>query len=117
MRKTVSEWLSQSGAKFDRVIEDGKIYYKDYRISSICSYGKIVDCGIIYNDTMIIANENDIDVIDYGADNPQANEFISDHAKYAQAIGVSTIEDLIGLPIEEYNAKVSERYEREKGLK
>lgn len=113
--RTVNEWYAETGANYDRIVTEDKIYYMPWRPFSICESGKVVDCGYQYNDTMLIADKNDIDVIDYCAENPQSSQFFSDYKKWCSAVKITHVSDLIGLNSDDFNKAVNARYEKENG--
>lgn len=107
-KKTVGEFLKAQGCLFVKMTVNSKVYFCEYTPQTTMWYGKPVEVGIHFKDTCIVAELDELTVIDYSADLPfgetikrykETNEVaiklweVAHHKKANETIDVEARED------------------------
>ena len=127
MRKVFDIMKQTNGDSFEVIIkENGERVYRSWQSMKVVNDGIVEKVGVHYLKQVLIADKNDETVIrveDIDEKEYEALHFVEDKERYAKYFRVSTVEDLIGLPAEDFNEALAARsvglesFDKKKGRK
>ena len=127
MRKVFDIMKQTNGDSFEVIVkENGERVYRSWQSMKIVNDGIVEKVGIHYLKQVLIADKNDevfIRFEDISEKEYEALYFVEDKERYAKYFRVSTVEDLIGLPEDEFNEILAARsvglesFDKKKGRK
>lgn len=127
MRKVFDIMKQTNGDSFEVIIkENGERVYRSWQSMKVVNDGIVEKVGIHYLKQVLIADKNDEAFVrfeDISEKEYEALYFVEDKERYAKYFRVSTVEDLIGLPEEEFNETLAARsvglesFDKKKGRK
>ena len=127
MRKVFDIMKQTNGDSFEVIIkENGERVYRSWQSMKVVNDGIVEKVGVHYLKQVLIADKNDETVIrveDIDEKEYEALYFVEDKERYAKYFRVSTVEDLIGLPAEDFNEALAARsvglesFDKKKGRK
>lgn len=112
MRKVFDIMKQTNGDNFEVIIkENGERVYRSWQSMKIVVDGVVEKVGVHYHPQIIVADENDEIFTTEEMDEKEydALYFIEDKERYAKYFRISSVEDLIGLPIEDFNEALAAR--------
>jgi len=127
MRKVFDIMKQTNGDSFEVIVkENGERVYRSWQSMKIVIDGIVEKVGVHYHKQILIADKNDeafIGFEDMDEKEYEALYFVEDKERYARYFKVSTVEDLIGLPAEDFNEILAARsvglesFDKKKGRK
>lgn len=127
MRKIFDIMKQTNGDSFEVIVkENGERIYRSWQSMKIVIDGIVEKVGVHYHKQVTIADKNDeifIGVEDMSDEEYETLYFVEDKERYAKYFKVSTVEDLIGLPAEDFNEILAARsvglesFDKKKGRK
>lgn len=127
MRKVFNIMKQANGDSFEVIVnENDERVYRSWQSMKIVNDGIVEKVGVHYHKQILIADKNDevfIDFEDMDEKEYEALYFVEDKERYARYFRVSTVEDLIGLPEDEFNEILAARsvglesFDKKKGRK
>lgn len=126
MRKVFDIMKQTNGDNFEVIVkENGERVYRSWQSMKIAIDGIVKKVGVHYHLQIVIADKNDeiFTTEPMSEDEYEALYFVEDKERYAKYFRVSTVEDLIGLPEEDFNEALAARsvglesFDKKKGRK
>ena len=126
MRKVFDIMKQTNGDNFEVIVkENGERVYRSWQSMKIAIDGIVKKVGVHYHPQIVIADKNDeiFTTERMSEEEYKALYFVEDKERYAKYFRVSTVEDLIGLPEEEFNEALAARsvglesFDKKKGRK
>lgn len=127
MRKVFDIMKQMNGDNFEVIVkESGERVYLSWQSMKIVNNGIVEKVGVHYHKQVMIVDKNDETVIrveDMDEKEYEALYFVESPLRYARYFRVSTVEDLIGLPAEDFNEALAARsvglesFDKKKGRK
>jgi len=126
MRKVFDIMKQTNGDSFEVIVkENGERVYRSWQSMKIVIDGIVEKVGVHYHKQIVVADKNDeiFTVEDMDEKEYEALYFVEDKERYAKYFRVSTVEDLIGLPEEDFNEILAARsvglesFDKKKGRK
>jgi hypothetical protein len=124
MRKIFDIMKQTNGDSFEVIVkENGERVYRSWQSMKIVIDGIVEKVGVHYHKQIVVADKNDeiFTVEDMDEKEYEALYFVEDKGRYARYFKVSSVEDLIGLPEEDFNEILaarsvgSESFDKKKG--
>lgn len=112
MRKVFDIMKQTNGDNFEVITkENGERVYRSWQSMKIVVDGVVEKVGVHYHPQIIVADENDEIFTTEEMDEKEydALYFIEDKERYAKYFRISSVEDLIGLPVEDFNEALAAR--------
>jgi hypothetical protein len=112
MRKVFDIMKQTNGDSFEVIVkENGERVYRSWQSMKIAIDGIVEKVGVHYHEQIVVADKNDeiFTVEDMDEKEYEALYFVEDKERYAKYFRVSTVEDLIGLPEEDFNEILAAR--------
>lgn len=126
MRKIFDIMKQTNGDSFEVIVkENGERVYRSWQSMKIVIDGIVEKVGVHYHKQIVVADKNDeiFTVEDMDEKEYETLYFVEDKERYARYFKVSSIEDLIGLPEEDFNEILAARsvglesFDKKKGRK
>lgn len=113
MRKIFDIMKQTNGNDFEVIVkENGERVYRSWQSMKIVVDGVVEKVGVHYHKQFMVADKNDeifISVEEMDEKEYEALYFVEDKERYAKYFRVSSVEDLIGLPVEDFNEALAAR--------
>lgn len=112
MRKVFDIMKQTNGDSFEVIVkENGERVYRSWQSMKIVIDGTVEKVGVHYHKQIVVADKNDeiFTVEDMDEKEYEALYFVEDKERYARYFKVSSVEDLIGLPEEDFNEILAAR--------
>ena len=115
-----------NGNNFEVIVkENGERVYRSWQSMKIVVDGVVEKVGVHYHPQIVVADENDeiFTTEEMSEEEYDALYFVEDKERYAKYFRVSSVEDLIGLPAEDFNEALAARsvglesFDKKKGRK
>ena len=126
MRKVFDIMKQTNGDSFEVIVkENGERVYRSWQSMKVVNDGIVEKVGVHYHNQIVIADKNDeiFTTERMSEEEYEALYFVEDKERYARYFRVSTVEDLIGLPEDEFNEILAARsvglesFDKKKGRK
>lgn len=126
MRKVFDIMKQTNGDNFEVIVkENGERVYRSWQSMKIVNDGIVEKVGVHYHNQIVIADKNDeiFTTERMSEEEYEALYFVENKERYARYFRVSTVEDLIGLPEDEFNEILAARsvglesFDKKKGRK
>ena len=112
MRKIFDIMKQTNGDSFEVIVkENGERVYRSWQSMKIVIDGIVEKVGVHYHKQIVVADKNDeiFTVEDMDEKEYEALYFVEDKERYARYFKGSSVEDLIGLPEEDFNEILAAR--------
>ena len=112
MRKVFDIMKQTNGDSFEVIVkENGERVYRSWQSMKIVIDGTVEKVGVHYHKQIVVADKNDeiFTVENMDEKEYEALYFVEDKERYARYFKVSSVEDLIGLPEEDFNEILAAR--------
>ena len=112
MRKVFDIMKQMNGDSFEVIAnENGERVYRSWQSMRVVNDGIVEKVGVHYHNQIVIADKNDeiFTTERMSEEEYEALYFVEDKERYARHFRVSTVEDLIGLPEDEFNEILAAR--------
>lgn len=115
-----------NGDNFEVIVkENGERVYRLWQSMKIVVDGVVEKVGVHYHPQIVIADENDeiFTTEEMSEEEYEALYFVEDKERYAKYFKVASVDDLIGLPAEDFNEALAARsvglesFDKKKGRK